>query len=67
MGAAVKVARGTCRDCHKPQTNQEAVLLASLHGMDVEMPDYGGDHGPPPMTASRRGSAVRWNTLTWLM
>jgi hypothetical protein len=40
-----------CRDCHIPQSNQDAVLLASLHGAEVATPEYGGEHGPPPMTA----------------
>jgi hypothetical protein len=40
-----------CRDCHRPQTNEDAVLLASLHGLEGEVPEWGGDHGPPPMTA----------------
>lgn len=40
-----------CRNCHVPQTNENAVLLASLHGVEGPPPEYGGDHGPPPMTA----------------
>lgn len=39
-----------CHDCHKPQTNQAALVLADLH-TTVEKVKYEGEHGPPPMTA----------------
>lgn len=39
-----------CHDCHKPQSNRAAMVLADLH-MKVEKPKYEGENGPPPMTA----------------
>ncbi|HMB69381.1 MAG TPA: cytochrome c3 family protein [bacterium] len=40
-----------CRDCHRPRNNRDDVVLAAFHGLEEEAPEYGGDHGPPPMTA----------------
>lgn len=40
-----------CRQCHLPQSNRDAVLLADLHGLEAQPVEYGGEHGPPPMTA----------------
>ena len=40
-----------CRDCHRARSNRDALVVAGLHGIVEEHPEYGGDHGPPPMTA----------------
>lgn len=39
-----------CRKCHKPESNQNALVVAELH-MKVETKKYEGENGPPPMTA----------------
>ena len=41
-----------CRHCHKPESNQDALVLADLHLAKLPEPKkYDGENGPPAMTA----------------
>ncbi|MBT3218940.1 MAG: hypothetical protein HN348_07595 [Proteobacteria bacterium] len=40
----------SCHECHKPLTNQEALIIPHLF-MDVEEIRYEGENGPPPRVA----------------